>query len=57
MKEIIPPPPIVRNDVAAVQALSQKNVALPNVEPMDQAAPPPVDTTAPLFKPVVAEGG
>ena len=42
---------------ALYAALSQKNVALPNVEPMNQAAPPPVDTTAPSFKPVVAPGG
>ena len=42
---------------ALYTALSEKNVALPNVEPTNQAAPPPVDTTAPLFKPVVAEGG
>jgi hypothetical protein len=42
---------------ALYTALSQKNVALPNVEPMNQEAPPPVDTTAPMFKPVVAAGG
>ena len=42
---------------ALYTALSEKNVALPNVEPTNQAAPPPVDTTAPVFKPVVAEGG
>jgi len=42
---------------ALYTALSQKNVSLPNVEPMNQQAPPPVDTTAPAFKPVVAAGG
>jgi hypothetical protein len=42
---------------ALYAALSQKNVTLPNVEPMKEEAPPPADNGGPDFKPVVAKGG
>jgi len=35
---------------ALYTALGQKNVTIPNVEPMDQQPPPPVDNTPPQFK-------